>query len=292
MSDFSNQVVLVTGAGAGLGRAHARLLARSGARVVVNDLGTAPDGGGSSAGPAERVVEEIRGEGGEAVADGHSVADPAGAAAAVGLAVDTFGRLDAVVNNAGIVLHGGFHQQEPDDIEALLRVHLVGSVWITRAAWPIMREQGYGRVVVTSSSIGILGTPGQAAYATAKTGLVGFARALAAEGAPDGIKVNALAPMAVTRLNEEIMTEIFGDTVTQLTPERVAPVVAYLASRECALSGEIVSAAAGRAARMMVGTGAWQRGLDTPEQVRDAMGALVPTPDARWWDGSLSPSSA
>jgi NAD(P)-dependent dehydrogenase (short-subunit alcohol dehydrogenase family) len=288
VTDFSDQVVLVTGAGAGLGRAHARLLGRSGARVVVNDLGTAPYGGGSSAGPAELVVDEIRAEGGEAVADTHSVADPDGAAAAVALAVDTFGRLDAVVNNAGIILHGGFHQQAPDDIEALLRVHLVGSVWITRAAWPIMREQRYGRVVVTSSSIGILGTPGQAAYATAKTGLVGFARALAAEGAPHGIKVNALAPMAVTRLNEEIMTEIFGDTVTQVTPERVSPVVAYLASRDCAVTGEILSAAAGRAARMMIGTGAWQRGLETPEQVRDAMGDMAPTAHARWWDGSLT----
>jgi NAD(P)-dependent dehydrogenase (short-subunit alcohol dehydrogenase family) len=286
--DFSDQVMLVTGAGSGLGRAHARLLAGGGAKVVVNDVGSAPDGAGASEGPAERAVAEIREVGGEAVADTHSVADPEGAAAAVALAVDTYGRLDGVVNNAGIVLHGGFHQQAPDDIERMLGVHLLGSIWITRAAWPIMRRQRYGRIVVTSSSIGILGTPGQAAYATAKTGLVGFARALAAEGAPYGIKVNALAPMAVTRLNEEIMTEIFGDTVTKVTPERVAPIVGYLVHRDCALSGEIVSAAGGRAARMMVGTGTWKAGLETPEQLRDAFGELAPTPDAQWWDRPLA----
>ena len=165
---FAGDVVLVTGSGAGLGRAYAHLLAASGARVVVNDLSIAPDGRDLIGGSAQRVVDEITALGGEAVADAHSVADPEGARAAVATALEHFGRIDAVINNAGIVRSGGYHRLTPDDIQAVLGVHLIGSILVTRAAWNAMKDQGYGRVVFTSSSIGLLGTPANAAYGGAK----------------------------------------------------------------------------------------------------------------------------
>jgi NAD(P)-dependent dehydrogenase (short-subunit alcohol dehydrogenase family) len=281
--DFAGDVVLVTGGGAGLGRAYAHLLARSGARVVVNDVSSAPDGRSLIGGSAQQVVDEIVAAGGEAVADAHSVADPEGAQAAVATALDHFGRLDAVINNAGIVRSGGFQRLTPDDIEAVLGVHLIGSLQITRAAWVPMRAQRYGRVIFTSSSIGLLGTPGQAAYGGAKGALVGLTRVLAAQGAGLGIRVNAVAPMAVTRLNEEVMASIFTTATEQLSPEAVAPVTAFLAHRDCRLNGEVLSAAGGRVARFAVGTGPVLGRLDSPEAIRDAMAELRATDPARWW---------
>ena len=281
--DFAGDVVLVTGGGAGLGRSYAHLLAREGARVVVNDLGSAPDGRAVIGGSAQQVADEITAAGGEAVADVHSVADPDGARAAVDTALGHFGRLDAVINNAGIVRAGGFHRLTPDDFRAVLGVHLVGSLLVTRSAWPTMEGQGYGRVVFTSSSIGLLGSPGQGAYATAKGGLVGLTRALARKGAAHGIGVNAVAPMAVTRLNEEIMTSIFERATGQLSADRVAPVTTFLASRECMLNGEVLSAAGGRAARFAIGAGPSVGGLDSPEAVRDSIERMRVTEPSRWW---------
>ncbi|MHB1582808.1 MAG: SDR family NAD(P)-dependent oxidoreductase [Acidimicrobiales bacterium] len=280
--DFGGDVVLVTGAGSGLGRAYSRLLAARGARVVVNDLGTGPDGRGRDGSVAEQVVAEIVAAGGEAAADGHSVADPAGAEGAVATAIERYGRLDAVVNNAGIVRYGGFHRMRPDDVEAVLDVHLRGSALVTRASWPHLAAGGHGRVVLTSSSIGLLGTPGQAAYGAAKAALAGMTRALAAAGAGRGIRVNALAPMAVTRLNEEVMAEIFGTEARRLTPELVAPVAAYLAHRDCRLNGEVLSAAGGRVARFALGHRVAGRGLRTPEQVGEALETVADRP-LRWW---------
>jgi NAD(P)-dependent dehydrogenase (short-subunit alcohol dehydrogenase family) len=281
--DFAGDVVLVTGAGAGLGRSYALLLAREGARVVVNDLSTAPDGRGIIGGSAQHVVEEITAAGGLAVADTHSIADPDGARAAVASAVEHFGRIDAVINNAGIVRYGGFQRLTPDDIRAVLGVHLIGSLLVTRAAWKVMQEQQYGRVVFTSSSIGLLGSPGQAAYGGAKGALVGLTRVLATQGAAYGIHVNAVAPMAVTRLNEEVMSGIFGSATAQLSPDAVAPVSAFLVHRQCTLNGEVVSTAGGRVARFAVGTGPTISGLDSPEAVRDAMDRVRATAPARWW---------
>lgn len=281
--DFAGDVVLVTGGGAGLGRSYARLLARQGARVVVNDLGSAPDGRAVISESAQLVVDEIAAAGGEAVADAHSVADPDGARAAVATALERFGRLDAVINNAGIVRSGGFHRLTEDDFRAVLGVHFLGSLLVTRSAWEVMQDQGYGRVVFTSSSIGLLGTPANAAYASAKGALAGLTRALASQGAAHGIRVNAVAPMAVTRLNEEVMASIFGELTDQLSADRVAPVTTFLAHRECALNGEVLSAAGGRAARFAIGTGPAVPGLGSPEAVRDAIDRVRATDPARWW---------
>lgn len=257
--DFAGDVVLVTGSGAGLGRAYAHLLAASGARVVVNDLSTAPDGRGVIGGSAQQVVDEILAAGGEAVADAHSVADAEGATAAVATALEHYGRIDAVINNAGIVRRDYLHRLTPEDIEAVLDVHLIGSILVTRAAWKSMQDQGYGRVVFTSSSIGLLGTPANAAYGGAKGALAGLTRALAAEGVGHGIAVNAVAPMAVTRLNEAVMSSIFGTVTERLSPDIVAPVAAYLVHRECTLNGEVLSAAGGRVA-LCPGNGPGHRG--------------------------------
>jgi NAD(P)-dependent dehydrogenase (short-subunit alcohol dehydrogenase family) len=281
--DFAGDVVLVTGAGAGLGRSYALLLAQQGARVVVNDLSTAPDGRGVIGSSAQHVVDEITAVGGVAVADAHSVADPVGARAAVAGAVENFGRIDAVINNAGIVRYGGFQRLTPDDIRAVLGVHLIGSLLVTRAAWKVMRGQGYGRVLFTSSSIGLLGSPGQAAYGGAKGALVGLTRVLATEGTSCGIQVNAVAPMAVTRLNEQVMSGIFGSATPQLSPDAVAPVSTFLVHRQCTLTGEVVSTAGGRVARFALGTGPAVAGLDSPEAVRDAMARVRATEPARWW---------
>jgi NAD(P)-dependent dehydrogenase (short-subunit alcohol dehydrogenase family) len=273
----------VTGGGAGLGRAYAHLLAQRGARVVVNDVSSAPDGRSLIGGSAQKVVDEITASGGIAVADAHSVADPDGAEAAVATALEHFGQLQAVINNAGIVRSGSFQRLTPDDVQAVLGVHLIGSILVTRSAWKPMRAQGYGRVIFTSSSIGLLGTPGQAAYAGAKGALVGLTRVLAAEGVGHGIRVNAVAPMAVTRLNEEVMASIFTTATEQLSPEAVAPVAAFLAHRDCTLNGEVLSAAGGRAARFAVGRGPTMGSLDSPEAILDAMPHLRATEPAHWW---------
>jgi NAD(P)-dependent dehydrogenase (short-subunit alcohol dehydrogenase family) len=281
--DFAGDVVLVTGGGAGLGRSYALELSRRGARVVVNDLGTAPDGRQGNGGSAEQVVDEIRRAGGAAIGDGHSVADAEGAKASVDTALNHYGRLDAVINNAGIVRFGNFGRLSEEDVDAVLGVHFRGSLLVSQAAWAVMAAQGYGRIILTTSSIGLLGSPGQAAYAAAKGALVGLTRLLAAEGPSLGIRVNAVAPMAVTRLNEEVMRSIFGDMASQLSPDRVAPVVAFLAHRDCELNGEILSAAGGRVARFALGSGPPVAGLESPEAIGAAIEAIRATVPSRWW---------
>lgn len=285
--DFEGDVVIVTGAGAGLGRAYAHLLAACGARVVVNDLGTAPDGrvpppSGEQGDRAQAVVDEIRSAGGEAVADRHSVAEADDAQALVDTALTQYGRLDAVVNNAGIVRRGEVHALNAADFRAVLDVHLLGSILVTRAAWPHLRER-HGRVVFTSSSIGLLGSPSTGPYATAKLALVGLTRSLATAGHGEGIQVNAVAPMAVTRLNRRVMEQIFGSHVDQVTTERVAPVVAYLTHRDCAVTGEVLSAAGGRLARFAFGSGAAVPPLATPEAAQSSIERLWATTPATWW---------
>jgi NAD(P)-dependent dehydrogenase (short-subunit alcohol dehydrogenase family) len=268
MSDigFDGKVAIITGAGGGLGRSHALLLAERGARVVVNDLGGSVSGEGADKGPAEKVAQEIRDAGGEAVSDGNSVSTPEGGEAIVQTALDNFGQVDIVVNNAGILRDKTFHNLTPDLLEPVIDVHLKGAFYVTRPAWLKMREQGYGRVINTSSNSGILGNFGQANYGAAKMGLVGFTRVLAAEGAKYNIKANAIAPLARTRMTEDLM----GDAVAKLDPEYVSPVVAWLAHQDCPVTGEVYTVGGGRVGRFFIGmTHGYYNSNLTVEDVRD-----------------------
>ena len=263
---FDGRVAIITGAGGGLGREHALLLASRGARVVVNDVGGSVSGEGGDAGPAQRVVDEITAAGGEAVPDTHSVATPEGGAAIVETAIEHFGQVDIVVNNAGILRDKSFHNMEPELLGAVLDVHLKGAFYVTRPAWVHMRERSYGRVINTSSNSGILGNFGQSNYGAAKMGLVGLTRVLAVEGAKYNIKVNAIAPVALTRMTEEILGRL-GD---KIKPSLVSPIVAYLAHEDCPVTGEVYSAAGGRIARFFVGlTPGYYNPALTVEDVRD-----------------------
>ena len=268
---FDNRVAIVTGAGGGLGREHALLLAGRGAKVVVNDLGGAADGTGASAGPAERTAKEIVDLGGEAVADGNTVATPEGGRAIVDTALEAFGRVDIVISNAGILRDKAFHNMTPELLDPVLDVHLKGAFHVLRPAWVRMREAGYGRVLVTASNAGILGNFGQSNYGAAKMGLVGLARVLAQEGARHNIKANVLAPIARTRMTEELL----GPLAPKLDPGLVAPVAAFLVSEECPVSGEIYSAGGGRVARFFVGlTQGYANPSLTLEDVRDHVGQI------------------
>jgi len=263
---FDGRVAIVTGAGNGLGREHALLLAARGAQVVVNDLGGALDGSGASAGPAEQVVKEIEALGGSAVADGNSVATPEGGEAIVATAIQAFGRVDIVINNAGILRDKSFQNMTPELAAAVLDVHLRGAFNVTRPAWVRMKEGGYGRVLMTASNAGILGNFGQSNYGAAKMGLVGLARVLAQEGVRYGIKVNVLAPLARTRMTAELL----GPIADRLDPALVAPVAAWLVHEDCPVSGEIYSAGGGRVARFFIGlTPGHLNPALTPEDVRE-----------------------
>ncbi|MPZ32890.1 MAG: SDR family NAD(P)-dependent oxidoreductase [Rhodospirillales bacterium] len=244
---FDNRVAIVTGAGNGLGRAHALLLASCGAKVVVNDPGGAVDGKGGGHAAADKVVAEIKAAGGEAVPNYDSVADPASAANIVKTAVDSFGTVDIVVNNAGVLRDKTFHNMTVEDFDFVVKVHFLGTAYVTHAAWPIMRAKAYGRVVVTSSNSGIYGNFGQANYAGAKLAVVGFMNALRLEGQKYNIFVNALAPVAGTRMTESLMT---AEMLAKLDPAFVSPMVAWLCSEQCQRTGEIWSAGAGYFARI------------------------------------------
>jgi NAD(P)-dependent dehydrogenase (short-subunit alcohol dehydrogenase family) len=229
MPGVQDRVVVVTGAGGGLGREYALTLAKEGASVVVNDLGGARDGTGAGSAMADQVVAEIKDAGGRAVANYDSVAEAAGAENIVKTALDEFGAIHGVVSNAGILRDGTFHKMPFENWDAVLKVHLYGGYNVIRAAWPHFREQSFGRVVVATSTSGLFGNFGQANYSAAKLGLVGLINTLAQEGAKYNIKANAVAPIAATRMTQDILPpEVFE----KLTPEYVAPVVAYLCSEE------------------------------------------------------------
>lgn len=229
MPGVQDRVIIVTGAGGGLGREYALTLAKEGASVVVNDLGGARDGTGAGHNMADEVVKEIKDAGGRAVANYDSVAESQGADNIIKTAIDEFGKVDGVVSNAGILRDGTFHKMEFASWDAVLKVHLYGGYNVIRAAWPHFREQSYGRVVVATSTSGLFGNFGQANYGAAKLGLVGLINTLAQEGAKYNIKTNAVAPIAATRMTQDILPpEVFE----KLTPEYVAPVVAYLMSEE------------------------------------------------------------
>jgi NAD(P)-dependent dehydrogenase (short-subunit alcohol dehydrogenase family) len=236
MPGVQNKVIIVTGAGGGLGRAYARFLADNGAMVVVNDLGGARDGSGSGTGMADSVVDEIHAAGGQAVADYSSVATTEGAEAIINAAVNRFGAVHGVVNNAGILRDGAFHKMSAENFDAVLKVHLYGGFHVTRAAWPHFREQKFGRVVVATSSAGIYGNFGQANYGAAKLGLVGMINTLAIEGAKYGITANAIAPLAATRMTADVAPQ---ELLDKLDPDHVAPAVGYLLSEESQDTGAV-----------------------------------------------------
>jgi NAD(P)-dependent dehydrogenase (short-subunit alcohol dehydrogenase family) len=238
---FDGKVAIVTGSGGGLGRQHALELARRGAKVVINDLGGSVDGTGGNSAAAEAVVAEIKAFGGEAIANGASVTDDAGVAHLVQQTLDAWGRIDILVANAGILRDRSFTKMEIADFEAVMNVHVMGTVKPTKAIWEIMRAQNYGRIVVTTSSTGLYGNFGQTNYGAAKLGLVGFMNSLKIEGQKNNIHVNAISPVAATRMTESLMPP---EMLDKLKPEYVTPGVVYLCSDE-APTGAILTAGAG-----------------------------------------------
>lgn len=254
---FDGRVAIVTGAGGGLGRAHALLLASRGAAVVVNDLGGGVAGEGASQGPAQDVVDEIKAAGGEAVANFNSVED---GEAIVQTALDTYKKIDIVINNAGILRDKSFAKMSDEDWDLVYRVHVLGSYKVSKAAWPHMREQEYGRIIMTASSSGIYGNFGQANYAMAKLGLVGFAYTLAHEGHSKNIHSNAIAPVAGSRMTETVMPE---ELVAKLNPAYVSPLVAWLCHEDCKETGGLFEVGAGWYGKLR-----WQRAKGTVAPIK------------------------
>jgi NAD(P)-dependent dehydrogenase (short-subunit alcohol dehydrogenase family) len=278
---YDGKVAVITGAGGGLGRSHALELAKRGALIVVNDLGGSVDGQGGSHTAAQQVVDEIKAAGGEAVPNYDSVATAEGGKAIVQTALDAFGRIDIVINNAGILRDAAFKNMTPELLEPVIDVHLKGAFYVTQAAWQHMRDQNYGRIVNTSSAAGIFGNFGQTNYGAAKAGLVGFTRVLAVEGAKNNIKANAIAPVAKTRMTEELL----GAMADKLDPAFITPVVAWLAHEDVPVTGEVYSCGGGHVARIF--TAVTQGWTDTEsltvedirdhfDEIRDETGYAVP----------------
>ena len=262
---FDNKVAIITGAGSGLGRSYALFLASRGAKVVVNDLGTAGSGIAHSDMLAQRVVEEIRAQGGEAVANLDSVAEVKGAQRIVENALRHFGTVDILINNAGILRDRTFLKMSLEDFELLLKVHLLGSVYVSHAAFPIMKQKGYGRIVLTTSVAGLFGNYGQTNYSTAKMGIVGFMNSLKLEGEKYNILVNTVAPLATTGL--AIQAGVFPKEILPLLkPELVTSLVAYLCSEQCQTSGDVISAGGGYYAKVQIVEGLGIR-FDPEEEV-------------------------
>ena len=294
---FDGKVAIVTGAGGGLGQQHALLLASRGARVVVNDIGVSVTGESPDNSPAEAVAGLIRDQGGEAVADTASIASAEGGQALVQTALDTYGRIDIVVNNAGILRDAVFDDMTSDQLDPLIDVHLKGTFFVTRPAWTAMREQGYGRVVNTTSAAALLATAKKSNYGAVKGGILGLTKVLAAEGAPHNIKVNAIAPFAMTRMLTHSMEsssdaadldpgvmEMMEGFMRKLDPALVSPVVAYLAHEQCAVSGEVYTVGGGQVSQFFIGRthGYYRPNLsvedvrDNLDQIRDKTGYTVP----------------
>ncbi|MFL0580315.1 SDR family oxidoreductase [Dietzia sp. 179-F 9C3 NHS] len=269
--DFTDRVAIVTGAGGGLGRAYALALAERGAKVVVNDLGGDVHGAGGDASPAQKVVDEIVAAGGEAIVDGHDITDEPAVDALVSSVIAKWGRIDILINNAGILRDKSFAKMETDDFRKVLEVHLMGSVTCTKAVWPHMAEAGYGRILMTTSTSGIYGNFGQSNYGSAKSGLVGLMNVLAIEGAKKNIKVNAIAPTAATRMTEDLLPQ---QVLELLGPETIAPGALFMVSDD-APTKTILGAGAGVfAVSQMVES----RGVFLPEQAR------TPEVVAERWD--------
>lgn len=269
--EFSGRVAVITGAGRGLGRAYALLLAAGGARVVVNDPGGSLQGDGSDAAPAEQVVAEIRAAGGEAVANTDTVATPEGGKSIVDAAIRHYGRIDILIHNAGIVRAASLKDMTLEDFDSVLDVHLRGAFYVVRAAFPLMCEAGYGRIVLTSSIGGLYGNHKQANYGMAKAGIVGLSNVVALEGEAEGVKCNVIVPGAVTRMAEGIDTSAYPP----MDPELVAPVVGWLAHEDCSISGEMLVSMAGRVAQAFTGeTQGVYRGEWSIAEVGEQMAAI------------------
>jgi len=283
---FDGRVAIITGAGGGLGKTYAVELARRGARVVVNDLGGNPDGSGGAASPADATVAEIAAAGGEAVASYESVATPEGGAAITQTALDTFGTVDIVINNAGILRDKSFANLAVPDLQAVLDVHLLGAFYVTQPAFRVMKQKGYGRLLFTSSAAGVFGNFGQTNYGAAKMGLVGLSNVLAVEGAKAGITSNVIAPIARSRLTEELL----GPLADLVAPELVMPLALYLVSEPCTLTHEIFSVGGGKYSRVFIGeTPGWFAGKGTHPTVEDIAEHLD---DIRSEDGYTVPGNA
>jgi NAD(P)-dependent dehydrogenase (short-subunit alcohol dehydrogenase family) len=268
---FDGKVAVVTGAGRGLGRSYAMLLASQGAKVVVNDPGSALTGDGTDAGPAEDVVREIVAAGGQAVASTDSVSTPAGGKAIIDAALDTYDRIDILVHNAGIVRRASLKEMSYEDFDAVLDVHLRGAFHVVRPAFPTMCDAKYGRIVLTSSIGGLYGNHDVANYAAAKAGVIGLSNVVALEGAADGVTCNVIVPAAVTRMAEGIDTSAYP----AMGPELVAPVVGWLAHEECSVTGEVFIALAGRVARAVTAESPGvQRPAWTVEDVGENLDAI------------------
>ena len=271
---FDNRVAVITGGGRGLGRAYALLLGSKGAKVVVNDVGGSLKGDGADAGPAKEVVREIEAAGGEAVACTESVATPAGGKAIIQAALDTYGRIDILVHNAGNVRRGSLKEMTYEDFDAVIDVHLKGGFHVVRPAFPVMCKAGYGRIVLTTSIGGLYGNHNVVNYSMSKAGLIGLSHVAALEGAQEGVKSNIIVPAAVTRMAEGLDISQYPP----MGPELVAPVVGWLTHESCSISGEMLIALAGRVAKAYV---AETRGVYRPswsiEQVGEQMEAIRDT---------------
>ncbi len=264
--ELEGRVAIVTGAGGGLGRSHALALASRGAKVIVNDLGGSRDGSGGGSEMADAVVAEIVASGGEAAANYDSVATAEGGRAIVQSALDTFGRIDIVVNNAGILRDVSFAKLDPEALDLVLKVHLYGAFNVSHAAWDHMRQQAYGRIISTASASGLYGNFGQTNYSAAKLGIVGLTRSLAIEGAKYGITANAIAPIAKSRMTEDLMPP---QMLERLQPEHVSPLVVFLASESCTDTGHIYSVGGGYLARVAIVEGPCTTfdGVPSPEDI-------------------------
>lgn len=281
---FDGRVAVITGAGGGLGRTYALELARRGAKVVVNDLGGRADGTGSSHSMADKVVDEIEQAGGKAIPNYDTVSTPEGGEGVIRAALDAFGKVDIVINNAGILRDKTFAKLEPADLEAVIDVHLKGGFYVSQPAFRVMKENGFGRFLFTSSAAGLFGNFGQTNYGAAKMGLIGLMHVLSVEGAKYNIRSNAIAPIARTRLTEDLL----GPIVEFLDPETVTPLVVYLCSEQCELTHEIFSVGGGRFARIFVGlTPGWIAGKGAVvsaedvaahiDQIRSPEGYTIPS---------------
>lgn len=268
---FDGRVAVITGAGRGLGRAYALLLASRGARVVVNDPGGSLKGEGGDVGPAEEVVQEIKAARGEAVACTESVATPEGGSAIIQAALDHYGRIDILIHNAGNVRPALLHEMTYQDFEAVVDVHLRGAFHVVRPAFALMRKAGYGRVVLTSSIGGLYGNQQQVNYAVSKSGMIGLSNVVALEGAAVGVKSNIIVPAAVTRMAEGIDVSAYPP----MGPELVAPAVGWLAHESCSITGEMLVAIAGRVAKAYIAeTPGVYRPSWTVEQVAEQIDAI------------------
>ncbi len=281
---FDGRVAVITGAGGGLGRTYALEIAKRGGMIVANDLGGKADGSGASSSMADETVKQIVEAGGKAVANYDSVSTPEGGEAIIKAALDNFGRVDVVINNAGILRDKTFAKLAPEDLDIVLDVHLKGAFYVSQPAFRVMKEQNYGRLLFTASGAGVFGNFGQSNYGAAKMGLVGLSNVLAQEGAKNNIKSNVIAPIAKTRLTEQLL----GPMADKLSPDCVTPLVVFLVSEQCELSHEIFDVGGGRYARIFIGMNqGWAKGPGQPatveeiaahiDQIRDPSGYIIPS---------------